>query len=41
MNDLIRTENLLGGNKTIVGSPSADLILESLGKVYIKYGKSI
>lgn len=41
MNDLLRTENLLGGNKTIVGSPSADLILESLGKVYIKYGKSI
>ena len=41
MNDLVRTENLLGGNKTIVGSPSADLILESLGKVYIKYGKSI
>ena len=41
MNDLIRTENLLGGNKTIVGSPNTDLILESLGKVYVKYGKSI
>ena len=40
MNDLVRTEKLFGGNKTIVGSPSSDLILESLGKIYIKTGKS-
>ena len=40
MNDLIRTEKLFGGNKIIIGSPSSDLILESLGKIYIKTGKS-
>ncbi len=39
MNDLIRTEKLFGGNKIIIGSPSSDLILESLGKIYIKTGK--
>nr|DAT16764.1 MAG TPA: hypothetical protein [Caudoviricetes sp.] len=35
MNKLIRTEKLFGGNKVLVGTPSADLILQSLGKVYI------
>ena len=40
MNDLVRTEKLFGGNKIIIGSPSSDLILESLGKIYIKTGKS-
>ena len=40
MNDLIKTEKLFGGNKIIIGSPSSDLILESLGKIYIKTGKS-
>lgn len=41
MNKLIRTEKLFGGNKVLVGTPSADLILQSLGKVYIQSGKSI
>ena len=41
MKELIRTENLLGGSKTLVGSVNADLILQSLGKIYIQQGKSI
>ena len=40
MSNLIRTDYYLGNSKTIVGSPTADLVLETLGKVYIKYGKS-
>ncbi len=32
----IRTEQLLGGNKVIVGNKYTDLVLETLGKVYIK-----
>lgn len=34
----IRTEQLLGGNKVIVGNKYTDLVLETLGKVYIKTG---
>lgn len=41
MNNLVRTEKLFGGNKVLVGTPSADLILQSLGKVYIQSGKNI
>ena len=38
----IRTEQLLGGNKVIVGNKYTDLVLETLGKVYVKTGnKSI
>nr|DAR76275.1 MAG TPA: hypothetical protein [Caudoviricetes sp.] len=35
MDNLIKTEKLFGGNKVLVGTPSADLVLQSLGKVYI------
>ena len=41
MTNLIRNENLLGGSKTLVGSLNSDLILQSLGKIYIQRGKSI
>lgn len=40
MSDLIRKERFLGGEKIIVGDKRTDLILESLGKVYIKSGNS-
>jgi hypothetical protein len=36
MSDLIRTDNIFGKRANIVGNISADLVLESLGKVYIK-----
>ena len=35
-----RQEHLLGSPKNIIGTSKADLILETLGKVYIKSGKS-
>lgn len=38
-NNLTRTEQLLGSPKNIIGNTRADLILESLGKVYVKTGK--
>lgn len=40
MSDLIRKERFLGGEKIIVGDKRTDLILESLGKIYIKFGNS-
>lgn len=40
MPDFIRREKFLGGEKIIVGDKRTDLILESLGKVYIKSGNS-
>lgn len=36
MSDLIRTDNIFGKRANIVGNISADLVLESLGKIYIK-----
>ena len=36
MSDLIRTDTVFGKRTNIVGNISADLVLESLGKVYIK-----
>ena len=39
-NDLIRSAQLLGGPKTIAGNKYSDLILESLGKVYVKTGQN-
>lgn len=41
MAELVRTDTLFGSKKNIIGSTSADLVLETLGKVYIKTGKSI
>lgn len=38
--DNIRTESFLGGDKVIVGNKCTDLVLETLGKVYIKTGNS-
>lgn len=38
--DNIRTESFLGGDKVIVGNKYTDLVLETLGKVYIKTGNS-
>ena len=38
--DNIRTESFLGGNKVIVDNKYTDLVLETLGKVYIKTGNS-
>ena len=39
-NELVRQGSLYGGTKNIVGTKYADLVLETLGKVYIKTGKS-
>ena len=33
---LIRSESFLGNIKTIIGDKSSDIVLETLGKVYIK-----
>lgn len=38
-NDLVRTSNLFGSPKNMVGNTQSDLILESLGKIYVKTGK--
>ncbi len=38
-NNLVRTEDLLGSRKNVIGNVNADIILETLGKVYIKTGK--
>jgi hypothetical protein len=38
--DNIRTESFLGSDKVIVGNKYTDLVLETLGKVYIKTGNS-
>ena len=35
---LIRSESFLGNIKTIIGDKSSDIVLETLGKVYIKFG---
>lgn len=37
---LVRYEKLMGNNKVIVGNQYGDLVLETLGKVYIKSGKN-
>lgn len=37
----MRTEPVLGNQKNILGTDKADLVLETLGKVYIKQGKSL
>lgn len=39
-NDLVRQGSLLGGTKNIIGNKYTDLVLETLGKVYIKTGNS-
>lgn len=36
MNDLVRTDTLFGKRVNVIGDISADLVLESLGKLYIK-----
>ena len=36
----IRTECFLGNNKVIIGNKYTDLVLETLGKVYIKTGNN-
>lgn len=36
----IRTETVFGSSKTIVGNKQADLVLETLGKVYVKIGNN-
>lgn len=36
--DFIRTDNVLGNKKIVVGDKYSDLVLETLGKVYVKTG---
>jgi hypothetical protein len=36
MSELLRTDTIFGKRANIVGDISADLVLESLGKIYIK-----
>lgn len=36
MNDLVRTDTVFGRRANMIGNISADLVLESLGKIYIK-----
>ena len=38
---LIRSESFLGNIKTIIGDKSSDIVLETLGKVYIKFGNNL
>lgn len=38
--ELLRREPLLGSNKVIIGSPTEELVLETLGKLYIKQQNS-
>ena len=38
-NELVRTSSLFGSPKNILGNTKSDLILESLGKIYVKTGK--
>ena len=38
--DNIRIEQLLGNKKVIVGTKYNDLVLETLGKVYVKTGNN-
>lgn len=38
-NELVRTSSLFGSPKNIIGNTKSDLILESLGKIYVKTGK--
>ena len=40
-NDLVRKVNLLGNYKTILGDDKSDIVLETLGKVYIKTGNNL
>lgn len=38
--ETVRTENFLGNKKVIIGNKYSDLVLETLGKVYVKYGSN-
>ena len=40
MNDLIREDYVLGNKKIVVGDNLHDLVLENLGKIWIRYGNS-
>lgn len=40
MNNLIRSDSVLGGNQNIVGSKDKDLVLQTKGKVKIQQGNS-
>lgn len=41
MDNLLKKETFLGNKKVILGDNKADLILQSLGKVYIKFGNNL
>lgn len=41
LNNLIRKDTIAGTPKTIVGDKFSDLVLETLGKVYIKSGRQL
>jgi len=40
MNNLIREDYILGNKKIVVGDNLHDLVLENLGKIWIRYGNS-
>lgn len=40
MSELIKSQNLLGGSKIIVGDKSQNLVLANAGTIYIQYGGS-
>ena len=37
----VRVDSLLGNKKVIVGNPCSDIVLETLGKVYVKTGNNL
>lgn len=37
----VRVDSLLGNKKVIVGNPYSDIVLETLGKVYVKTGNNL
>ena len=41
MSNLIRTDYQLGNQKVVVGNITQDLVLETLGQIYIKSGKNL
>ena len=40
MSELIRVDKLVDNKNIVVGNKMANLVLETLGKIYIKYGRN-
>jgi hypothetical protein len=38
--DFVKEDTILGTKKVVIGDKFHDLVLENLGKIYIRYGNS-